>query len=251
MEVVTETEGSIAILTPTPAADEDLACASLSPVRDAVKSLTEKQVRKIIIDLRNVDFLGSADIAALVASARTIHSNAGLMVLCGCGLRLAETLAVVQLLRVLPIRLTRNQAVLALKKVQPGRDSSSDLVRGNPTMEKIRTWWDDVVQAQTREVRITPTAVELAPDPEPDMDAVGEEAFIRPGFINLYSEEDVNGVGQETDIAPLRHDLNDWVGALETLKSAQRLYASRGLKFSPDLTFKEFLGRLAESMIER
>jgi anti-anti-sigma factor len=249
MEVITESEDSVAVLTPSYSPAENPRESDLGPLRVAVKALLERNVRKVAIDLRNVDYLGSADIAALVASARTIHTNSGLMVICGCGLRLAETLGVVQLLGILPVRFTRNLAVSALRKVQPGRDSSSDLVKGNPTMEAFRDWWHEVVQAQTREVRITPSAVELMAEPEQDYDAVDSSSVIRPGLANYLAEGSAgDDTPPEEAMAAVRPGLNDWAAAQETLKSAQRLCAVHGVRFTPDMTFREFMGRLAESM---
>ncbi|MBX3729088.1 MAG: STAS domain-containing protein [Candidatus Sumerlaeia bacterium] len=254
MIIVEETEGSVVVLTPTYEEGEDPKLSNISPVREAVARLVADGRRKIVLDLREVDFLLSVDIAALVGSARAIHGQQGLFLLCGLGLRLAETLAVVQLLRVLPVRFTRNEAVHTLKQTRADKDGVTLLVDGNPTMDRIRQWWDHIVQAQTSEIRINPVLIHQAEDPDPDPDSGSGPRRIRPGVIDPHTwlETGHNGIQpHESAMHHLRPDLNDWVSGLETLKTAQRLFANHGLRFTPEITFKEFLSQLAEKLIEK
>lgn len=195
-----------------------------------------------VVDLSRVDFLTSDSLGRLVAASRKFHNGGGRLVLCGLGPRLAETLHIVRLDRILALRLCVDSAVEPfLGGEMPPLDQ---LVAGNPTAEEVRAYWrersDDLA---------TPT-VEAASALRRTAEAYrqgngghGHDKPIRPGAS--FDPEDLTPSPWASDRGDL---LADWTEALLLFSKAQGICQRHGIHFSADLSFREFLERLSESL---
>jgi len=233
MEIEQEELNGVAILTPLLPDSTIGWTATLKTMRNRVNVLTDRGARKLLIDLTNVDFLDSTGIGTLVGCFQRMASTDGLVLFCGAGLRIAETLAVVNLLRVLPLRIGRAEAMKELSKSTPTKGACAKLSAGNPSVDTLRAWWKD-----------------NAPAPSPAPEAPPEPAPASPAAQQPKSPDPAAALSENLP-SDVHDDLRSWVDALDVLMRARGIYERNGLGFSADVTFKEFIARLAEALIER
>lgn len=231
MKFEREDLGDVLLLIPQP--EKRGAGGELMALKAEVSRLIEEGAASLLVDLRQVDFINSTDIGALVGCVRHAQQKKRVFALCGLGLRLAETLHIVQMHRVLPFRLTREEAILDMRKAVKAPNPIPALVGGNPDMEQVKQWWDTVILSQT-----TPPAT---PSPVPPPPAAA------PPIANRIEEI----LASEQTPPETRPYLHDWIHGLEVLRSARDLWEKRGLSFDANITFKEFITKLAESLIAR
>ncbi len=232
MEFTQEDEGGVCVLTPITPDTKAGWTATLKTMRNRVNVLTDKGARKFLVDMTNVDFLDSTGIGTLVGCLQRTMSVDGAILYCGFGLRTAETLAVVNLLRVVPTRISKKASLAELEKTRPGKETCRKLAAANPGIDAIRDDW------QRR-----------APKPEDDEPAGAQ------GGAAAKSEVGADSLREDRlrDSLPpdLSGDLGLWVDALDAMMRAREVYSKAGLKFDVDISFKEFIGRLAEALIDR
>lgn len=231
MEIEQEELNGVAILTPLLPDSTNGWTATLKTMRNRVNVLTDRGARKLLVDLTNVDFLDSTGIGTLVGCFQRMASTDGLVLFCGAGLRIAETLAVVNLLRVLPLRIGRTEAMKELSKSTPTKGACAKLAAGNPSVDTLRAWWKDNAPP--------PPAPEAPPEPP------------TPAAVAPPKPSDPAAALSENLPSDVHDDLRSWVDALDVLMRARGIYERNGLGFSADVTFKEFIARLAEALIER
>lgn len=211
---------------------------------------TRAGVRKIIVDLREIHFLDSSCIGVLVGGHRRMKECQGAIIYVGIGLRVAETLNIVNLLYALPIRITCEEAALALKKFQGGRDPG-ELAKDNPPLETIRAWWDALLHDRVRSIP-TPSREfirkpVLEPRPEPSRAAGGTASTLtpRPASGSL----DASHPAGDSNGQPIFTPPDDWNRALGLMREAAALARANGVAFSVDMSFREYVGALAERLV--
>lgn len=273
MKFEQETVGDVVVLTaiPTPAPKD----MGLVDVKREVDALVEKGLTRIVVDIKNLDFLNSTEIGALIGSLRLTISRKGVLVLCGIGLRLAETLFLVRMHIVFPFRLSRKEAILEATKCGKDPGHAARLVAGNPSLEEIRHWWDVIIRKQLEDnappIPSHPESVPPAPPSAPETSdqppsspptAFPPKASSSSASPELLSGEITSRIPPakfwktyipDTDRIPAEFapNLNDWILALQVFRHARDLWSKQGLPFSANVTFKEFIGRLAEVLSEK
>lgn len=234
MEFVVNREGAIAVITPTPSQQEleDLR-TDITAVRKTVNALIQEECGRILLDLSRIEFLSSTEIGALVGCTRQIHARSGLFMLCGIGPRLAETLTVVQLHRVLAFRVTRNEAIAALKKGTADKSAYSQLVSGNPKISEVRKAWGESGGQSS-------SGVHKVKDESLKVDK--EESSGQANDKQESAEKPAEMISQ---------DMRDWLDALKVMRTSRELFARHGLKFDASMSFRDFIARLAEHIVEK
>ncbi len=232
MEFTQEEIGTVCVLTPVDPDTKGGWSVTLKALRNRVNVLTERGTRKLIIDMSQVDFLDSTGIGTVVGCLQRMMSVNGLVLFCGFGLRTAETLGVVNLLSVVPIRVERLEALAELEKARPEKDACKRLAAGNPDIQTLRDTWKNRCAEENAETETeaSPPSSDTKSDVQPEV--LNEEA------ISTSLPKDLSG------------DYRLWISALETMMRARKVYTDAGLKFDADISFKEFIGRLAEALID-
>ncbi len=213
--------------------DEEL--SRLGALKGEVSRHVEAGHLNIVVDLKELDFIDSKGMGALVGCARLIEEKAGKFVVYGMGLRLTETLHIVRLNQVVPFRMTQAQAVVAAES-ELGEDGFAELIRGNPGLPEVRAWWDENGDS------LAPAGPSHVPfsdmtrrQPEPK-----ETKFLSdwasPDLVRLRSLIEGN------------HHLQDWMQALYLFSEAKRLSQRYEIEFNAEMSFKEFLSNLADSL---
>ncbi len=87
-----------------------------SALREKVKSLLAEGKKKLVLDMKNVSFIDSSGLGALVASYHTASSRGGSLRLCQLGPHLKEMLQVTRLFTVFEISNTEADAVRSFSK---------------------------------------------------------------------------------------------------------------------------------------
>ncbi len=257
MEIDKEVQDDIYILTPRPTEEHVKVRETIVNIRNEVSTMIGNGAEKFILDLRQTSFLNSTEIGALVGCFRQVSQKKGLMIVCGIGLRLAETLAVVKMLGVFPIRLTRQEAFLELKKIKIEDKANSKLVMKNPGLEQIRHWWDSVIHQQTREMEIPSdlregTPVIAASETVTPIPVAGDTETVEDTPISVVEERmSLDKLPKDKNIPQPSEDyFHDWRDGLEVLRTAREIYSRNDMVFTADLTFKDFLSNLAQKLIE-
>jgi anti-anti-sigma factor len=221
MPLKTDLDGDIVILTPTRTGDPNPDRVIIM-AREEIRRLIAEQVRKVIIDCGQLDFLSSTEVGAMIGAMREINQVQGALIFTGIGVRLAEIFEVMRILQVLPIRLTTREAQVELQKIRTKEPNLiAKLTAANPTLADINAWHDGQIAA---------TANSKSPrTPEP---------HVRPEEETLYGQSAPRPI-------PADNNLDPWNQALQIIRSAQSLAESQGISFSPAMTFQEFLGNLS------
>lgn len=231
MNFLTETDNGVLVITPHAGPGGDT--AQLRRIKDTVMKQYTAATRAVVIDLSEVDFIDSGVIGAIVGSCRFLQGKSTSMVVCGIGLRVAETLYIMNLNRALPIRFTRELALTELNR--PGhKDVPMDmLLAKNPSIDAVRKWWQE--SALTREVPkltskdlIQPPKVETPRPPTP----------VPPSSDSADSN----------DLLAKRESAQDWLRALRLFREAKSLGERYGLDFNAGWTFRDFLSEIAERL---
>jgi anti-sigma B factor antagonist len=250
LEFKKEIDNPVVILTAIPAAKE-ARDSPLAEVRRVVSGLVAVGGIHIVLDLAQVEFMNTTDIGAILGCMRQLQGLNGTLVLCGIGPRLAETLSIIRVNEVLPFRMAREDAVSEAKRA--ARDVSKDpnkmrkLAGSNPTLADVRSWWDGNWSQDSRVVG--GDRQEELPGDKPEVPDVVSE---RPPAPQGVSGAGFEKARLENELAKeLIPDIRDWIRALEVFREARSLWTARGLEFSADITFKEFVSRFAETLISR
>jgi anti-anti-sigma factor len=187
----------------------------------AVKSEVARRVndgeRQFLVDVSEMDFVDSSSMGALAGTLRLVEQNEGVLMVCGVGLRFAETLHVAEIQKALPIRKTRDEALKTILTGPRGPGALEAYLPGNPSLEAIRNWWEEV--RPPRQETATGTREESS------IDVVGDP---QEGNIDLH--------------------LRDWLEALRVFNTAKSLAQRYELQFSADVSFKHFLSTLADKL---
>lgn len=142
MHIQEDNVDDIAILTPLRDGNPNATTTDILGVREAVNRRLEAGVRKIVIDMEDIDMISSLEIGALVGVVRSTQAKNGVLVIAGLRLSLAETFDIVKINTILPIRITRQDAVRDLKRVTAGdRNGMITVLANNPTVDDFRQWW--------------------------------------------------------------------------------------------------------------
>jgi hypothetical protein len=111
----------------------------------------------------------------------------------------------------------------------------------------VRSWWDGNWSQDSRVVG--GDRQEELPGDKPEVPDVVSE---RPPAPQGVSGAGFEKARLENELAKeLIPDIRDWIRALEVFREARSLWTARGLEFSADITFKEFVSRFAETLISR
>lgn len=237
MKVETNSSGDTLVLSPRLTNGEKGKPGVVAMLRNEASGHICSGVRRMLIDLSDVDFMNSTDIGSLVGITKQMQVNKGLLVICGLGLRLAETLAVVRLLNALPLRILPEEGLKALEREKPTDGGIARLTGGNPSLEEIRHWWDSVLKNQVESVPSVPPPTRVsAVVPLAGMNRTSTECEPPPPVARVASSQ-----GPE---------FSDWQEALECIRKAKELYQRRGLPFDTAMSFKEFISQFAERLLE-
>jgi len=85
-------------------------------LREKVKSQLAAGKKQLVLDLRNVTFIDSSGLGALVAAHASAKSSGASMRLCNLGLRFSELLQITKLFTVFEVSRTEVDAVRAMAK---------------------------------------------------------------------------------------------------------------------------------------
>jgi len=250
----------------------------LFEVKNEVVKIAEEGCAAIILDLKMVEFVTSTDIAALVGCVRHLQSRKGVFMVCGLGLRVAETFFIVNMDKVIPIRITVEETLLEIKRLDRRQDPLARLVAGNPDIAHIREWWDSVIRQKTQSIPKTElppkTASADAPasTPLPSAASAPANPAASPSPYSSMSDT-VRGVARACAPASAAHQANegertaasdpsrpagdrstyyeDWKEALDIFLHAKTLWGKHGLRMTGDITFKEYIAKLADKLLEK
>ena len=208
-----------------------------------LKGLLARQAdlrKPAVLDLSLLDFLTSRSLGSLVAASRGFHNAGGQFIIAGLGPRLAETMRIVRLDRILALRLTVNDAVAALT-TRPA-PTLEMLIAGNPNPEAVRTYWrarNDDVTTPTPEAS---SALRRTAQRETTRQRESSRPII-PG--TNFDPQDLTPMPWAAERLDL---LSDWNEGLLLFGKAQALAQRHGVPFRPETTFREFLERLSDAL---
>lgn len=251
MKIFRETDGPVALLTCEHEQEDEARGANITPVRNEVSRLVEEGCSLIVLDLSRIDFINSSGIGALVGSLRCVQQRNGALILTGLTLKVAETLAVVRMLNVIPVRLTRQEAALVLRKAKPEKGLVPKLLAGNPSLGDVHNWWDSVLNARASGVV---GKLPTPPTTEPPVGSLpaAEVALPTPLLASLSEAPAVKTQApQPAPDAGTPPPKDDWAQALEVVRQAAELAARSGVEFREGLTFGQLLFAVANAECRR
>lgn len=224
MNFLEEQIGRILILQPTHSGRGEF--SGLPKLKNEVIRRVENGQIHILVDMSQVDFLGSMEIGALVGCLRLLESRKGTFALCCVGPHLFEALCMVRLETIIPIRISRDEALNDLKPKMHDSNRIRRLVQGNPKLEEIQSRWRQ--QALETEAEpphdASPPVAESAEPPAPPA------ASAPPSTPELPPDQD------------------RWMRSLQLLQEARELCESSGVDFAMDMTFQDFLAKIGEAL---
>jgi anti-anti-sigma factor len=236
MSVKIEDLKNIIILTPDLNEEKGGKRTGLQDLRDQINQYLNDKRFRLVIDLSNIKFLNSTEIGALVGIVRAVMNKKAALVLCGIDLRLAETLAMVNLLGIIAIRNTREEAELAVSKATLNHETMKKLIAGNPTIEQVRQWWDSVLKYKSQEIISIPA--EIRQKKKATLQTP-ERTSPQQGNTNAYLVPPP---------PPLSSVDTDWLEVLKLVRAARKLCEKHSLEFDGDLTFNDFISRMAKQL---
>lgn len=241
MEFLTEQNTGITIVTAQkPQDSRDIGLVDLK--RKVMDLVREKQTL-LVLDLKEIDLLNSTEIGAIMGCLRLLQQEKGAMIACGIGLRLAETLFIIRMHEVIPMRLTREEAIADMRKYGRMNDAIRLMAQDNPSLETIRHWWDAIMRKRIADAATPGPAASRPPA------AASPEETPAPSTLPAAPDASAQTAPIPEAIDPsARENLHDWMRALRVLREAKQLCASNSIPFAAEMSFKDFLARLAEKM---
>jgi anti-sigma B factor antagonist len=85
-------------------------------VRETVKSLINEGKKQIVLDMKNIDYIDSSGLGALVAAHLSANTHGAAMRLCNLGRRFSKVLQLTQLITMFNVYSTEAAAVASFSK---------------------------------------------------------------------------------------------------------------------------------------
>ncbi len=112
MKIKEKMEGDIAVLT---LKGDLIGEPDTTNIRDKIHSLVSDEVKKVIIDMGDVNFVNSSGLGTLISALTTLKNVDGDLRLAQLGKRIQQLLIITQLVKVFDIYETVDRAVASFK----------------------------------------------------------------------------------------------------------------------------------------
>src|SRR5512137_1042760 len=112
MQIMEKMENDVAILT---LKGDLLGYPDTSDIRDKIHSLVGDEIKKVVIDLGNVNYMNSSGLGSLIAALTTMRNGGGELKLARVGTKVQNLFIVTQLVKVFDTYETVDRAVASFK----------------------------------------------------------------------------------------------------------------------------------------
>lgn len=225
----------------------------LSDVKELVSKFIGKGERKILVDLEEMGLVDSRGIGALVGCLRLARQRECLFLVCGLRPQIFETLRTLNLARVIPIRLDREEGIGLLSRTTLKPENLDLLINGNPAADTVVKYWEarsakasapGEERDGTSEASSRSRVSTMTPKPQPVEPAASGDA-VAPVTQSTVVPAPAPAPAPE---APFRRPEDDWLLALRLFRQSAELARRHQVDFDQNTPFRELFLRLAERL---
>jgi anti-anti-sigma factor len=202
-----------------------------SQVKARIGDLLREGTRRLVLDMADVDFIDSRALGSLVGCYRAVQEAEGLIVLVALSPQVAMIFRMVNFLKLMPIRKTREEGLQSILRVSPRKGTMERLIQGNPSIEDLKAGDPDA----TAEVISIPKSGPKRTSP----------AVFEPEPETTTAPPPPAAPGSPSHV-PVGED--DWAMALRLYTELTNLTKRHGLEATPEITFSALFSRLAEKL---